>query len=309
MVAGLMRKVVFDSDTASDDAIALQIATKRFDVVGVTIVAGNVEFERQVKNALFTLEYFGYDAPVFKGPNRPLLGLWKTVEEVHGPNGFGGWSYPEPSKKAEQEYAPDAIVRLSKEYSGELEMLAVSPLTNLALAYLKDPCIVERISKVWIMGGALSRGNTTRIAEYNFWVDPEAAKIVLGAGFDVTIVPWETAEETAVVTEQEWKELESRGTKAADFFVKTNKALLAFSLSQGVGGSVQPDSFTAAIAADNSLILKTRNLNVDVETCSEARGAMLVDYYGSSGKKENASLIFKADQDGFKKVLLEEILA
>jgi purine nucleosidase len=303
-----MRKVLFDSDTASDDAIALLMATKKFDVVGVTIVAGNVEFERQVKNALFTLEFFGYDAPVFKGSNRPLLGLWKTVEEVHGPNGFGGWSYPDPSKKAEQEYAPDAIIRFSREYSGELELLAVSPLTNLALAYLKDPSIVKRIAKVWIMGGAFSRGNVTRIAEYNFWVDPEAAKIVLNAGFNITLVPWETAEEAAVVTKQEWEVLKKRGTKAADFFTRSNRALLDFSLSQGAEGSIQPDSLTVAIAVDESLMLESRNLNVDVETCSDARGAMLVDYYGSTKKKENVKLVFKANGQGFKNILLKEVL-
>ncbi|TRM85925.1 nucleoside hydrolase, partial [Sulfolobus sp. C3] len=169
-----MRKVIIDSDTASDDTIAILLASRYFDLLGVTIVAGNVKFENQVKNALFTLEYIGRsDVPVYIGADRPILGKWRTVEEVHGNNGMGDWNYPEPNKKPTDEHAVDAILRLSKEYNGELEILAVSPLTNIALAYLKDHKIVSRIRKIWIMGGAFSKGNTTPIAEFNFWVDPE----------------------------------------------------------------------------------------------------------------------------------------
>jgi Inosine-uridine nucleoside N-ribohydrolase len=302
-----LRKVVFDSDTASDDAIAMILAHKKFDVVGVTIVAGNVRFENQVKNALFTLEYFGFDTPVYLGSRRPILGHWRTVEEVHGENGMGGWAYPEPTRKAEAEYAPDALIRLSKEYEGELEILAVSPLTNLALAYLKDENITKRIKKVWIMGGAFTQGNMGMSSEFNFWVDPEATHIVLHAGFDITLVPWEVAVEAATITDTEWHALLSRGKKADLFFVNACKVLHEYSKSKGMRGSVQPDSLTVAIAEERTLILEAKRVYVDVETCGLSRGAMLVDHYFLTKNQENVELVFRADEKKFKAMFFETL--
>ena len=302
-----MRKILFDSDTASDDTLALLLAIRKFEVLGVTIVAGNVRFENQVRNALFTLEYFGYDAPVFLGPRRPIMGIWKTVEEVHGANGLGGWNFPEPSKSPESEFAADALLRLSKVYSGELEILAVSPLTNIALAYLKDPAIVRRVKKLWVMGGAFYRGNTTQIAEFNFWVDPEAARIVLNAGFDVTIVPWETAEQSACISKADWEDIARRKTKASEFFVRSNAALLNYSIRSGAEGSVHPDSLTAAIAFDQSIVTEARTLAVDVETCAGGRGAMLLDSYGLTGKQPNASVVYRADSSKFRELVLSQL--
>lgn len=304
----MKRKVIFDSDTASDDAIALMLALDFFDVVGVTIVAGNVKFENEVNNALFTLEYLGKeDIPVFLGAKRPILGQWRTVEEVHGKNGFGDWEYPLPNKKPEKEFASDAIIRLSKEYEGELEILAVSPLTNIALAYLKDPEIINRIRKIWIMGGAFDRGNTTPIAEFNFWVDPEAVKIVLNAGFDITIVPWEVTEESATITDEEWNFIEKMNTKRSYFFTRVNKVLREYSKSVGSLGSVHPDSLTVTIAYDNSIILDKIEKYVDVETCSNSRGAMLIDWYNLYKKKPNAKIVTKADSQKFKKYLFQAL--
>ncbi|MFP3065093.1 MAG: nucleoside hydrolase [Sulfolobus sp.] len=298
------RKVIFDTDTASDDTIALMLSLEFFDVVGVTIVAGNVKYENEVNNALFTLEYLNReDVPVFLGSRSPILGRWRTVEEVHGKNGMGDWDYPMPKKKPENEHAVDAIIRLSKEYCCELEILAVSPLTNLALAILKDQDIKNRIKKVWIMGGALYRGNTTAIAEFNFWVDPEAASIVLNSGLDITIVPWETTEEAATITDEEWEKIEKMGTKRSQFFVKANKVLREYSKSVGSKGSVHPDSLTVSIAYDNSLIISSVKKRVSVELCSESRGAMLIDWYNLTKQQPNAEIVLKADETKFKNYL------
>ncbi|MCI2415398.1 MAG: nucleoside hydrolase [Candidatus Aramenus sp.] len=297
-----MRNAVIDSDTASDDAIAILLSSRLFNLVGITIVAGNVSYEQEVKNALFTVEYFNIKSPVFLGSSRPIMGKWRTVEEVHGKNGMGDWDYGEPSVKPEREHAVDAIIRLSKEYDN-LEILAVSPLTNLALAYLKDPSIAKRIKKVWIMGGTFSRGNTTPIAEFNFWVDPEAASIVLNAGFDITIVPWEVTEEYAYVDDDLWGKIGGLKSKASEFFVRVNRTLRDYSKSHGQRGSVQTDSFTVFLAYDQSAILRKESHHVDVETCSSARGAMLVDWYGLNGKP-NAEIVLKGDRDKFVNFLL-----
>ncbi len=299
----MTRNVILDSDTASDDTIAILLASKLFNLVGVTVVAGNVKFDQEVKNALFTLEYFNIHAPVFVGSSRPILGSWRTVEEVHGKKGMGKIEYLESNRKAEKEHAVDAIIRLSKEYDN-LEILAVSPLTNLALAYLKDPSIVQRIKKVWIMGGAFSRGNTTCIAEFNFWVDPEAAKIVLHAGFDITIVPWEITEGAAVINDDLWYKIEKLNTRFSNFFISVNSTLREYSKAHGALGSVQTDSLTVYLAYDNSAILKSEKYYVDVETCSISRGAMLVDFYKNSKRKCNAEIVLEADREKFLKALL-----
>ncbi|MEM0175273.1 MAG: nucleoside hydrolase [Metallosphaera sp.] len=299
----MARKVLIDSDTASDDTIAIMLSSRLFELLGVTIVAGNVEFKDQVRNALFTLEYINReDVPVYLGFDRPILGTWRTVEEVHGSNGMGGWQFKDPAKRPESEHAIDAIIRLSKEFSGEIEILAVSPLTNLALAYLRDRSIVNRIKKVWIMGGALTRGNTTPLAEFNFWVDPEAAKIVLDAGFDVTIVPWETAEDYGLIDLETWGRIRKMGTKLSNFFVNVNKTLLEYSIKQGNRGSVHPDSLTVYLAYDNSSITEQRRFKVNVELCSTSRGGMLIDWYGKDNL--NSNLVLRADSNKFKDELL-----
>lgn len=302
----MKRKVIFDTDTASDDTIALLLSLEFFDVEGVTVVAGNVKYENEINNALFTLEYFGYShVPVFLGASRPIRGIWRTVEEVHGEKGMGRLDIPKPSKKPENIFASDAIIELSKKYNGELEILAVSPLTNLALAYLKDPSIVKRIKKVWIMGGAFTRGNTTEIAEFNFWVDPEAAEIVLKSGFDITIVPWEIAEEAATITDDEWSRISSMGTNRSNFFIKVNEVLREYSKSTGSKGSVHPDSLTVAIAYDNSIVLESVKKRVDVEVCGKSRGAMLVDWYDMTKSDIKVEIVTKADSSKFKKYLFE----
>lgn len=304
-----MRRVVFDSDTASDDSIAILYAHKKFRVEAVTIVSGNVSFEHQVRNALFTLEYFGLDTPVYLGSRRPILGFWKAAEEVHGHNGLGGWNYQDPKTKPEKGFAPDVLIDLSKRFEGELEILAVSPLTNIALAFLKDPDFAKRISKLWIMGGAFCQGNTTMSAEFNFWVDPEAAKIVLAAGFDATVVPWETAVDAATVDDTEWEYISRRGTRADQFFTKANKVSREYSKSKGGGGCVQPDSLTVAVAADRRLVLESGRWYTDVETCSLARGTMLVDFYSTTGRAPNAEVVRKVDRSSFMKTFLDEVLA
>ncbi|QXJ31512.1 nucleoside hydrolase [Saccharolobus shibatae] len=304
-----MRKVILDSDTASDDTIAILLASRYFQLLGVTIVAGNVNYNQEVKNALFTLEYIGkQDVPVYLGSQRPILGNWRTVEEVHGSNGMGDWDYPEPTKRPEKEHAIDAILRLSKEYDGELEILAVSPLTNIALAYLKDPSVVKRIRRIWIMGGAFSKGNTTPIAEFNFWVDPEAAKIVLDAGFDITVVPWEVAETSGSLNERDWEFISKLNTKLSKFFINVNKTLKEYTTkNQGISGSTHPDSLTVSIAYDRSIISESSLNYIDVELCSKSRGAMLIDWYSLHKNKPNAEIVLKADSNKFKNLLFRTL--
>ncbi len=296
---------IIDSDTASDDTTAITLASALGDLKAITVVAGNVDFKNEIKNALFTKEYLGLNSPVFVGSERPIMGQWKTVEEVHGENGMGRLTVIEPKSLPESIFAPDAIISLAKQYERKLEILAVSPLTNLALAYLKEPKLPSLVKKVWIMGGAFTRGNTTQLAEFNFWTDPEAAQIVLSAGFDITIVPWEVTEESAIIYDEEWKEIESLGTRKAKLFIEANAVMREFSkLKENLKGSVHPDSLTVAIAHDQSIAIERSRLHVSVETCGSSRGGMLIDWYGMTGKEPNVELVTRADREKFIKLLI-----
>jgi purine nucleosidase len=301
-----IRKAIIDSDTATDDTIAILIALKYFKLLGVTIVAGNVEFEDQVKNALYTLEYFGADnVNVYLGAKRPILGIWKYAKEVHGDNGLSNWVV-RPTRKPSNENAIDLIIKLAREYQGELEVLAISPLTNIALAYLKNPEIVDMIKKLWIMGGAVQKGNVTPIAEYNFWVDPEAAKIVLSAGFNITLVTWDLAEKYGLIAIEDWEKIKKMNTKSSIFFINSNISLLNYTISkQSLNGSIHPDSLTVVIASFPEIIKKSKMVYADVELCSNSRGALLVDWYNLTGNKPNIELVLEIDYYKFKEVLFE----
>ncbi|BBG28133.1 Pyrimidine-specific ribonucleoside hydrolase RihA [Sulfuracidifex tepidarius] len=296
---------IIDSDTASDDTTAIALASSLGDLKAITVVAGNVDFKNEIKNALFTKEYLDLDSPVFVGSERPILNQWRTVEEVHGKNGMGRLTDINPKSLPEPAFAPDAIISLAQQYKGKLEILAVSPLTNLALAYLKEPSLPSLVRKVWIMGGAFTRGNTTQLAEFNFWTDPEAAQIVLNAGFDITIVPWEVAEESAMVYDEEWNKIESLKTKKAKLFIEANAVMREFSkLKENLKGSVHPDSLTVAIAHDQTIATERKKFYVSVETCGSSRGGMLIDWYGLTGKEPNAEIVTRANREKFMELLI-----
>ncbi|MEM1626457.1 MAG: nucleoside hydrolase [Sulfolobaceae archaeon] len=297
------RPVIIDSDTATDDTIAIFLASRLFRLLGITIVAGNVPYEFELRNALFTVEYFNIKTEVYPGARRPILGKWRYATEVHGDDGLSGWEVT-PKISYTNKYAPKAIIDLSREYSGSLEILAISPLTNLALAFLEDPEIVDRIKRVWIMGGALYRGNVEFISEYNFWVDPEAANIVISAGFNTVIVPWEVAEKYAVITIDDWERIKKLETKASKFFINANKRLLEYSVKvQGANGSIHPDSLTVIIAAFPDIIKRSVKRKVVIETCGIGRGGMFINWYEASN--QNLEIVLDVDGNKFKELIFE----
>lgn len=305
-----MRRFVFDTDTASDDTIALLTALKLGKVEIVTVVAGNIDFHQQVQNALYSLEYFGHsEVPVYLGPERPIMGRFRHAKEVHGEWGMGRLGKVSSHLSPKGGFAPDKIVEVASVYPGKLEILAVSPLTNLALAYLRDRSLPRKIRKVWVMGGALYRGNTSRTGEFNFWVDPEAAQIVFDAGFDITVVPWETAEEYGYIDDLTWETIERAKSREAKFFVDVNSNMREYSKRvQGNRGSVHPDTLTVVTAFHPEIIKESVRKNVSIETCSESRGAMMVDFYGLSGYPPNAEIITKVDRERFLHILSSILL-
>lgn len=182
-----MQKIIIDTDPGVDDAIAILLAlaaTEEVEVLGLTTVAGNVGLDCTTPNACKILNIAGRtDIPVYRGCSEPLSRPGYTCPEVHGNDGLGGIGLPDVEKKEEEEHAVDFLVRKARELKGELVLVPIGPLTNIARAIEKDPEFVNNVKEVVMMGGAEFKGNCSPHAEFNFWVDPEAAKIVMNAGF------------------------------------------------------------------------------------------------------------------------------
>lgn len=194
-----MRRLIIDTDTGSDDVwaiIAALRATEEVKVEAITVVCGNVSLDLCVKNALIASEVADtYHPPVYRGMSRPMVRpKLFTADYVHGSDGLGEMNLPYPKQKEEKEHAIDAIIDLVNANPGELEMIALGPLSNIAMAYLKDPSIAQKIKKLWIMGGTgFDQGNATPAAEFNVYVDPEAASVVLNSGINTIWVTWDVA--------------------------------------------------------------------------------------------------------------------
>ncbi len=184
------RPFLIDTDTASDDAVALIMALRAPDVrvVAITTVAGNVPVAQSTRNALYTVELCGANVPVYTGADKPLLRTYQNATWFHGRDGLGEHNYPAPSQSAASAHAVDAIIEAVEANPG-IVIVTLAPLTNLALALAKKPEIAAKVGRCVVMGGApCCEGNVTPAAEYNIWVDPEAARIVMRGGLPVELV-------------------------------------------------------------------------------------------------------------------------
>jgi len=209
------RKILIDTDTASDDAIALIMALRSPDVsvLAITVVAGNVSAEQGTRNALFTTELCGSEVPVFTGAASPLQRPLEDASWFHGQDGLGDHGYQPAARVAEDESAVDAIVRIIQANRG-IELITLGPLTNLALALRQWPQLAANVSRCVVMGGApCCEGNVTPAAEYNFWVDPEAARAVLRSQLPIELVGWQLSRGAAVVNAQEIESILALRTK------------------------------------------------------------------------------------------------
>ena len=301
-----MIPIVIDTDTAADDCFALLVGLldPRADLKAVTIVGGNVGFDQQVHNALLTMSLAGRSVPVHLGARDPLEREWVSAEDVHG-DGVGGQVY-DGALTTEAEHAVDALIRLAAESPGTLRIVCIGPLTNIALAVQRDPAFVTNVAGLWIMGGSINaRGNITPAAEYNIYVDPEAAAIVFEAGFEnVTVISWDplTIRDT-VVTPERVNRIAALDTPLSRFFVRANAATFAFDLENGLGGSTHPDSLTALLAIDPSYALATGSYRVEVETQGElTRGATVFDWRSST---PNATAVESVDGERFFEYLVQ----
>lgn len=297
-----MRRMIIDTDTAADDSFAMLVGLRHpaARLEAVTIVAGNVAFEQQVENALITIDQAGRggEVPVHLGARRPLLREWVEAS-AHG-DGKGNHDWPTPAQGSSDEDAAHAIVRIVNESPGEIDIVAIGPLTNIATAVAIDRDLPRTARSLWIMGGCdNSVGNITAAAEYNFYVDPEAAAIVLDAGFDITLVTWTVTLQGALWTADQLAAIERLGTPLSRFFTILDRPNLEFNDSVGIVGSTHPDSLTAMLLVEPELIVGSRQARVRVETASDlTRGYSLVDDRPERGAP-NARVIDAVDAEAF----------
>lgn len=297
--------LIIDNDTAQDDCVTILMGLMdpAANLRAITTVAGNVGFDRQMANAQMTLSVAGAlgDVPIHAGCRQPMLRPWVSAEDVHG-DGSGGLEMELDEAAVSEEHAVDALLRITAESPGEVSIVAIGPLTNIATAVVKDRQFVKNVKSLYIMGGSNNgRGNVTPSAEFNFYVDPHAAQIVMQAGFeDMHILTWDPVTlRDATYPRAEYEQLAASHTPLGRFFKKVCDTTLDFNESVGVDGSTHPDSMTLAALLHPELVLAKKKYQVDVETAGELTMGYSNFRWEKFASEPNAHVIEHMDSAAF----------
>jgi inosine-uridine nucleoside N-ribohydrolase len=278
-------RVIIDTDPGVDDALALLFAMRSAElkIEGITPVAGNVPLELTLPNALRMVEIAGRaDIPVAVGAKWPLMRRLVTAAQVHGENGLGGAVFPEPTTKPIAEPAAEFIRRIVRKYPSEVTLLTIGPLTNIATALNGDPELAVMVRSLVMMGGSLSGGNITPAAEFNIYVDPEAARIVFQSGIPITMVGLDVTRRTSL-TDDHVHVLQAAENPVSQAAAKIARNAIDHTRAQGfLVGPNMHDSLAVAAFLDPS-ILKWKEYYVDVETAGELTAGETVGYSPAAG--------------------------
>ncbi len=297
-------KLIIDTDAGVDDAqaILLALADPNVDTLAITTLTGNVHIRQVNPNVLTILEIMNRDLPVYAGIDRPLVQPWEDAAEFHGGDGLGNFQDRPPlTRQIEDEHAVLALLRLSREYAGEIILIALGPLTNIAAAIRLDPEFPERIKQFVFMGGTIAaRGNTPIVtAEYNIYTDPEAAYITLEAFAESTMLSWETTLAHGFSWDK-FNRLCAIDTVAGRFF-----RAISQETAERLQGTYNrpayllPDPLAMAILLKPELIQQSGAYPVTVELNGRhTRGQTVIDYTGISGAPANVNVIERLDTDG-----------
>ncbi|MGB3690500.1 MAG: nucleoside hydrolase [Jannaschia helgolandensis] len=308
----MTRKIIIDTDPGQDDAVAilLALASPELQVLGLTAVAGNVPLDLTARNARIVCELARRpDVPVFAGCDRPLARDLVTAEHVHGKTGLDGPQMAEPTMPLQDIHAVDFIIEtLRAEAPGTVTLCPLGPLTNIATAFRRAPDIVARVQRIVLMGGSYFEvGNITPAAEFNIYVDPEAAKIVFAAGAPITVLPLD-ATHKALTTADRVQAFRDLGTEVgrmvaawADFFERFDKE------KYGSAGAPLHDPCVIAWLLKPDLFTG-REINVEIEVDSPlTRGMTVADWWRVTDRPANALFIGDVDADGFFSLLTERL--
>ena len=306
------QRMIIDTDTASDDAVAIIMALQHPDVVveAITIVSGNVPMKQGSINARYAVELCGHQTPVYEGCAQPLIREIAHADWFHGPDGMGDMNYPAPQRPAASGNAVNELLRRFSGTPGEITLVTLGPLTNIATALSINPDFAKWVKRCYVMGGAANIvGNVTPAAEYNIWCDPEAARIVFHSGMDVMMVGWEHSRSEATLSDDEIADIYAFGTERARFAMDCNvHALKAIREIQGENGMGLPDPVTMAIAIDPSVCTYSSRHYVDVACETElTRGMTVVDQLNVTGKLPNVEVCWSIDFAKWKESLYRSL--
>jgi len=300
------RSIVIDTDTASDDAVALVLAVREpsVDVRAVTVVAGNVPLDLAVRNAIVTLDLAGgADIPLHAGRDRPLARPLDTAQFVHGADGMGGADLPEPSRRVTSDDAVGALLDIAANEPGRHDLVTLGPLTNIAAALERDADFLTKFGHTYLMAGSPDGvGNVDALGEYNVWADPEAATAVFAAPGAKTMVGWNISRTFAVLTDAEQAELAAVGS-LGKFAVDINGDVEQYCLDTGLAGFDLPDPIAVAVALDDSIIVESTDEWLVVGLDGPTRGCTIPDRrYGRPDP--NIRVLWAVDEAAFKRRLL-----
>ena len=293
--------IILDVDPGHDDAVALMMAcgVPELDLRAVTTVAGNATLENTTRNALRILSLIGHtDVPVAAGAARPLERDLRTAGDIHGESGLDGPEIPDPTFEPDERSAVELIADTVRESTEPVTLVPVGPLTNIAEFLRQHPGLKENIARISLMGGSVGLGNTTPAAEFNIYVDPEAAREVFGSGLPITMSGLDVTHQAGAGPEER-ERLRSLGrvgevvAELLEFFAGTYKNVFGFD-------SPPLHDPVAVAAVFRPELLKTRPMRVDVECGSDlTRGETVCDYYGVTDKEPNTKVGVELDRDGF----------
>src|ERR1700690_3408641 len=288
------RTFLIDTDVASDDAVALIMVLRAPDVrvVAITAVAGNVPVLQATRNALYTVELCDAHIPVYAGAEKPLLRAYQNATWFHGRDGLGDHNYPAPRQAAASMHAADAIIETIEANPG-IVLVTLGPLTNVALALAKKPEIAAKVGRCVVMGGApCCEGNVTPAAEYNIWVDPEAASMVMNSGLPIELADWHLCRGGAVLGDADIARILQFDNPLAKFAIECNSpARQALKGQTGEDGICLPDPVAMSLALDPTVGTDWSEHYLEVETHSElTRGMTVVDRLNVAADDRNQSV-------------------
>jgi purine nucleosidase len=308
----MTQQIIIDTDPGQDDAVAilLALASPELELLGITTVAGNVPLAFTSRNARIVCELAGRrDIKVFAGADKPLARSLVTAEHVHGKTGLDGPVLPAPSMALQPGHAVDFIVEtLMSRPAGTVTLCPLGPLTNIALALQREPRIVARIRRIVMMGGGFFEGgNITPTAEFNFYVDPEAAALVFGAGVPITMLPLDCTHR-ALTTRARVAAIRGIGSHLAEVTAQWLEFAERFDEQKyGTEGGPLHDPCVIAWLLRPALF-QGRECNVEIETQSPlALGMSVVDWWGVTQRRKNALVIKDVDADGFYALIAERL--
>ena len=301
-----MRSIVIDTDTASDDAVALVLAVKEpsVDVRAVTVVAGNVPLDLAVRNAIVTLDLCGgSEIDLHAGRDRPLVRPLDTAQFVHGNDGMGGAELPEPSRGPTSSDAVGVLLQIAADEPGRHDLVTLGPLTNIAAALERDPDLLTKFGHTYLMAGSPDGvGNVDALGEYNVWADPEAATVVFAAPGAKTMIGWNISRTFAVMTDAEQAALAAVGPLGR-FAIDINGDVEQYCLDTGLAGFDLPDPIAMAVALDDSIVAEATEEWLVVGLDGPTRGCTIPDRrYGRPDP--NIRVLWAVDEAAFKRRLL-----